>query len=140
MPAIKHYLLINSSPENVYTALTTKKGIQNWWTTQTKIGKKVGEVNIFNFGDRYHNEMKITDLQPNKKVEWECFIGDKEWIETRLIFSLEKKDDSTILRFTHAGWKEETDFFASCNFQWGHYMKSLKDYCESGQGSPFRQH
>ena len=139
MPDIKHYLIIESSPQKVYEAITTKHGFANWWTPKTKIVNKTGDINIFDFGNRYHNEMKIIDLQPNKRVEWECLVGDKEWIGTKLIFELEEKDNETILRFTHSNWKAETDFFASCNFEWGYYMRSLKSYCETGAGTPFKE-
>jgi uncharacterized protein YndB with AHSA1/START domain len=139
MVAIKQYLLIKSPTGKVYQALTTRDGISNWWTEQTEIGKKVGDMNVFDFGSRYHNEMKITDLQPNKRAEWECIEGDKEWIGTTFIFDLEEKEGDTILRFTHGNWKEETDFFASCNYNWGYYMKSLAKYCEEGKGTPFRE-
>ena len=137
MAAIKHYLIVHSSPEKIYKALTTKTGAANWWTVQTEIGNKVGDTNIFDFGERYHNEMKIADLQPDKRVEWKCYEGDKEWIGTNLIFELEEEEDDTILRFTHSNWKKETDFFASCNYTWGYYLRSLKLYCESGLGTPF---
>ena len=139
MVAIKHYLLIKSPPGKVYQALTTRDGISNWWTEQTEIGKKVGDMNVFDFGNKYHNEMKITDLQLNKRVEWECIEGDKEWIGTTFIFDLEEKEGNTILRFTHGNWKEETDFFAFCNYNWGYYMKSLAKYSEEGEGTPFRE-
>jgi hypothetical protein len=46
----------------------------------------------------------------------QCEIGDKKWIGTKLIFEIEGKNNSCILRFTHEDWKEETDFFALCNF------------------------
>ena len=55
------------------------------------------------------------------------------------IFDLEEKGGNTILRFTHGNWKEETDFFAFCNYNWGYYMKSLAKYCEEGKGTPFRE-
>lgn len=138
MPAIKHYLIVRSSPEKIYDALTTKEGVANWWTVQTEIGSKVGDVNIFDFGERYHNKMEIVNLQPNKRVEWQCLEGDKEWIGTTLTFEVEKEDDHSILRFTHKDWREETDFFASCNYHWGYYMRSLKLYCETGEGTPFK--
>jgi len=138
MPAIKHYLIVRSSPEQIYKTLTTKEGAANWWTIQTEIGCKVGDVNTFDFGERYHNIMKIVDLQPNKRVEWECIKGDKEWIGTRLTFEIEKQDNNSILRFTHNNWREETDFFASCNYHWGYYMRSIKLYCETGEGTPFK--
>ena len=137
MTAIKHLLVINSSPEKIYSAITTKKGVATWWTEQTEIGSKVGDINIFDFGERYHNEMKILNLIPNNKVEWECLVGDKEWIGTKLIFKIEEKDNGSVLKFTHDNWKEETDFFASCNYHWGYYMRSLKLYCETGKGNPF---
>jgi hypothetical protein len=41
--------------------------------------------------------------------------------------------------FTHADWAAQTLFYASCNFNWGLYMKSLKDYCESGKGKPWKK-
>jgi hypothetical protein len=43
------------------------------------------------------------------------------------------------LRFTHGAWREMTDFFAACNYNWGFYMRSLKAYCETGKGQPFTQ-
>jgi len=138
MAAIKHLLIVNSSPEKIYSAITTKEGAANWWTEQTEIGNKVGDINIFDFGDRYHNEMKISKLIPNKQVEWECLEGDKEWIGTKLIFEIEEKDEGSVLKFTHGNWREETDFFASCNYHWGYYMRSLKIYCETGKGTPFQ--
>lgn len=137
MKSIKHLLLIRSSPEKIYKALTTKEGVANWWTTQTEIGSKVGEINVFDFGKTYHNKMKIVDLKLNRKVEWECLEGDKEWLGTKVSFEIEKKDEDIILRFIHSNWKEETDFFASCNYHWGYYMRSLKLYCENGSGTPF---
>jgi uncharacterized protein YndB with AHSA1/START domain len=138
MTAIKHLLVIKSSPEKIYSAITTNEGTAKWWTEQSEIGNKVGDINIFDFGDRYHNEMIILNLIPNKKVEWECLVGDKEWIGTKLIFEIEEKDKNSVLKFTHGNWREETDFFASCNYHWGYYMRSLKQFCETGKGNPFQ--
>jgi uncharacterized protein YndB with AHSA1/START domain len=138
MTAIKHLLVIKSSPEKIYSAITTNEGTAKWWTEQSEIGNKVGDINIFDFGDRYHNEIIIINLIPNKKVEWECLVGDKEWIGTKLIFEIEEKDKNSVLKFTHGNWREETDFFASCNYHWGYYMRSLKQFCETGKGNPFQ--
>jgi uncharacterized protein YndB with AHSA1/START domain len=33
MPAIKHYLLIKTPAEKVYTALSKTEGLCGWWTT-----------------------------------------------------------------------------------------------------------
>jgi len=71
MAGIKHYLLIKSSPEKVYTALTTTKGLKEWWTSEAKAEEFVGGIAEFIFGEQYHNKMKVTYLEPNKKIEWE---------------------------------------------------------------------
>ena len=134
---IRHIITIKCPPEKVYKALTTKEGIQGWWTVDTVIEPKINSIAEFIFGDRYHNKMVITDLQANKRVAWYCLEGDKEWIGTDFTFDMEEKDGQTVLRFGQNNWKEPTDFYAICNFQWGQYMVSLKNYCETGKGSPF---
>ena len=137
MSSIKHYLIINAQPEKVYNAITKTVGLKSWWTVEAKAEERVSGTAEFIFGERYHNKMRIINLQDNKIVEWECLEGDKEWIGTTFLFDIEEKDGSTILRFSHNNWREETDFFAWCNFNWGYYMNSLKQYCETGEGTPF---
>ena len=137
MPSIKHYLVIKAVAEKVYTALSKTEGLCGWWTVEAKADERVGGTAEFIFGERYYNKMKITNLLNSKKVEWKCLEGDKEWIGTTFLFDLEEKDGSTILRFSQNDWKEETDFFASCNYNWGYYLISLKQYCETGEGTPF---
>ena len=127
MNAIKHFLIIETPVSKIYKALTTREGITNWWTPQNSIGEKVGDVNVFDFGNRYHNEMEIKQLELNKNVEWSCFVGDKEWIGTNILFSLEEIEGKTAIRFSHYNWLEETDFFASCNY---HIVKPEKE-CRS---------
>ena len=137
MAEIRHYLLIRARPGVVYRALTEQSGLAAWWTRETVAEPRVGSIAEFKFGDRYHNKMTLTALEPDRRVEWECFEGDKEWVGTRFVFELEEKEGRTILRFGQLDWRQETDFFALCNTTWAHYMQSLKQYCETGEGTPF---
>ena len=137
MPDIKHLLRINASPSNVFKAITETEGLSNWWTRQAKAKPAINSIAVFDFGDKYHNEMRITDLTDGKKVMWKCEVGDKEWVGTNIIFELSNEDSKTILKFSHSGWKEATEFFASCSYNWGWYLTSLKKYCETGKGTPF---
>jgi uncharacterized protein YndB with AHSA1/START domain len=136
MPAIKHYLIIKSPVEKVYNSILTTEGLRSWWTDDASAEEKVGGVAEFNFDEQYHNRMKITNLEENKIIEWECMEGDKEWIGTTLKFMFESNGENTILRFNHGNWQEDTDFFASCNYQWGYYMRSIAKYNETGTGTP----
>lgn len=135
MPEIRHNLIIKTNPEKVYEAITTQEGLANWWAKQTIAKPEVGFVNIFTFGT-FRNEMKITILNPNKKVEWKCINSIEEWIDTNILFELEEKEGHTLLRFTHSGWRAVTDTFAGCNYDWGRFMTSLKLFCETGTGTP----
>ena len=135
MPEIKHNLIIKTNPEKVYEAITTQEGLANWWAKQTIAKPEVGFVNIFTFGT-FRNEMKVTILNPNKKVEWKCINSIEEWIDTNILFELEEKEGHTLLRFTHSGWRAVTDTFAGCNYDWGRFMTSLKLFCETGTGTP----
>lgn len=135
MPEIRHNVIIKTTPAKVYEAITTQEGLANWWAKQTIAKPEVGFVNIFTFGT-FRNEMKVTILNPNKKVEWKCINSIEEWIDTNILFDLEDKEGHTLLRFTHSGWRAVTDTFAGCNYDWGRFMTSLKLFCETGTGTP----
>ena len=137
MAEIRHLIVIAASPEKVFGALTEQAGLGGWWTTAVKATAVLGSIAEFDFGDRYHNEMRVTRLEANRLVGWECLVGDPEWVGTTFTFQLEPQGNGTLVRFSHDAWREMTDFFASCNTNWGFYMRSLKAYCESGRGQPF---
>ena len=135
MAEIKHYVVIKTTPGKIFNAITTQEGLENWWAKQTTANPELGFVNVFTFG-KFRNEMKITKLIADKKVEWKCINSIEEWIDTNISFDLEAKDGRTILRFAHSGWRAVTDTFAGCNYDWALFMKSLKSLCESGTGTP----
>ena len=135
MEAITQKLVIKATPEKVFNAVTTQEGLAGWWAKQTAAKPEVGFTNVFTFGD-FRNEFKVTKIVPNQKVEWLCTKSIDEWIGTTVHFELEEKDEKTILRFSHSGWRAVTDTFAACNYDWGRFMTSLKSLCESGAGTP----
>lgn len=138
MADIRHLLTINAPVSKVYKAITDQEGLANWWTKETKAEPTVGSIAEFRFGERYLNRMRITSLVPDKKVTWECIQGDREWVGTRFVFDLEEREGKTLARFAHTDWDEATDFYALCNYHWGQYMVSLKNYCETGKGTPYQ--
>lgn len=138
MKEIRHLLVIYVPPQKVYRALVEQKGLASWWTDDVTAKPEENTIAEFNFGNRYHNEMIINRLVENRLVSWECRVGDPEWIGTTFSFDLEERGNDTILRFCHGNWRELTDFYASCNYNWGYYLGSLKKYCEEGKGYPFK--
>jgi uncharacterized protein YndB with AHSA1/START domain len=138
MADIKHYVTIKSPAEKVYRDITEQEGLAGWWTRELKAKPEVGFIDEFHFGQKdYENiKMKVTRLDTNKRVDWVCLDGDPQWIGTNVSFELEEKDGNTGLLFTHGNWKEATLFFASCSYNWGFYMNSLRELCNKGKGTP----
>jgi uncharacterized protein YndB with AHSA1/START domain len=132
---IRINVVIKAAPQKIYSAITTREGLESWWCKHTTAKPELGFVNVFTFGN-FRNEMKITTLTPNNKVEWKCISSIEEWIGTCISFDMEEKDGKTILRFVQSGWKAATDTFAGCTYDWALFMKSLKLFCETGTGTP----
>jgi uncharacterized protein YndB with AHSA1/START domain len=137
MAEIRHNVAIKATPEIIYKALTTQEGLAGWWTNNTIAKPELEFINIFVFG-KFRNEMKVTKLIQNKKLEWECINSIEEWIGTQISFELEERNNHTLLRFTQRGWKEMTDTFAGCNYDWAVSIESLKALCEKGSGAPYQ--
>ena len=135
MENIRLNLTIKATPEKIYDAVTTEKGLSGWWAKETKAKPEVGFINTFTFGD-FTMKMKVTKLLPSKTVEWTCIESVDEWIGTFVSFELEEKKEKTLLRFTHGNWNSATDMFASCSYDWATFMTSLKSLCETGTGAP----
>lgn len=54
--------------------------------------------------------MKIEKLEPGKQVVWSCHGDHPEWAGTALTWNDSSENGTTVLRFTHSGWKSVTDF------------------------------
>ena len=136
MVDIHQTLRIIAPADRVYQAITEQEGLRGWWTRQARAEPVVGHVNEFPFASGDFNAMRVFTLEPVSRVEWECVEGAGEWIGTRIVFQLEPDGDSTLLRFSHGGWREDTPFYRMCRRAWEYYMTSLRSYCEGGRGRP----
>ena len=135
MPTILHVMTIEADPAAVYTALSTIDGLSSWWTSTTEGSCAPGDVIGFRFGE--HVARFRVDSSSSSQVKWTCLESAPEWVGTTLTFDLRPADTGTSLRFAHAGWAEQSDFFGHCSLKWGVFMLSLKSALETGLGRPF---
>jgi uncharacterized protein YndB with AHSA1/START domain len=136
MPTIKLLFHINAPQEKVFEAISSIKGIQNWWTVQTSGSDKKGGTISFRFGEM-GPDFKVIEQIPNKKIKWQCTAGIPDWIGTTVNFDLDQNEGKTRVRFEHGGYPNDGDFFASCAFSWGRYMESLRQYCQTSKGEAY---
>ena len=135
MATIYHQVGIKAPVEKIFNAIATLQGVSSWWTLTSGDPTLEGEL-TFSFGE--HDVFaKVTAYENNKHVEWTVQGEEGEWLNTRICFDLDEKQDQVMVNFQHADWKEATDFLAHCSTKWAMFLLSLKKYVETGTGMSF---
>lgn len=139
MADILHLIKINAARERVYQAITTAEGIRQWWTRDVDLDSKAGGHGEFRFaaGTRI-TKVRIEELKPFFRAVWKPLAAPiPAWLDTKIEFELNaEEDNSTTLRFSQCGFKQTDDLFAMVNTAWAVFLISLKEYLETGKGTP----
>lgn len=133
MADIKHSIPIAAKPDAIYPLIATAKGFRQWWAEDVAEPAGVVELGFFKRSTVYRLRLKVDNAPVD--AEWVCETGD-EWNATRIAFRLEAGNSGALLRFTHGGWKAETDYFVACNTTWGELMYRLKAVAEGKTPGP----
>jgi uncharacterized protein YndB with AHSA1/START domain len=133
MADIRHAIQIAASPETVYPLIATAAGLAQWWAADVTESDGKVELGFFNRATVY----RLTPIveAPPSRFEWLCETG-QEWSGTQLQFHLVAAGSGTLVRFTHAEWQSETDYFVSCTTVWGELMFRLKAAAEGKPRGP----
>jgi uncharacterized protein YndB with AHSA1/START domain len=135
MPDILHRISIDAPSKEVHDVIASTDGIARWWTGRPVPGQhEPGSTFSVYFGDadRPAAVMRVVTDTPDQ-VEWLVTDGPESWVGTRISFGLRARaDGGTTLLFSHAGWREATEFMSGCSSNWGSYLTSLKTGAEGG--------
>jgi uncharacterized protein YndB with AHSA1/START domain len=133
MADIRHSLQIAASPEVVYALVSRAAGLAQWWAADVTESDGKLELGSFNRSTVY----RLTPIveTPHSRFEWLCETG-QEWSGTQLQLHLVTAGNGTLVRFTHADWQAETDYFVSCTTVWGELMFRLKAAAEGKPRGP----
>jgi uncharacterized protein YndB with AHSA1/START domain len=133
MADIRHSIPIAAKPETIYPLIATAKGFGQWWAADISESAGAVDLGFFNRATVYRLRLKVDE--PSVQAEWICETGD-EWNGTHISFQLESRPAGAVLRFTHGGWRSETDYFLNCNTTWGELMYRLKAAAEGKPRGP----
>jgi uncharacterized protein YndB with AHSA1/START domain len=153
MAIIRQQILIEAPVAKVYEAISTADGISSWWDKQTAIQTDRGLVLEHNPGPQHGVvKLRVTDLVPNKRVEWECISTHPKsspasaWTGTHFIFDMTERNSvassgsdlsqrgATALDFSQTGYDERSEFFETNKSAWEQVLQSLKQVLESRRG------
>ena len=129
---------VKASPGELFDALTSVCGLTAWWTRATGSGDAGGELR-FLMNSPEPLVIHVDEATRPASVRWtvtECsFLSD--WVGTRPTFTITAVGGgASELRFRHHGLTSELECIDMCTRSWDHYLASLRDYLESGRGSP----
>jgi len=139
-------IIVSNTPRAAYQALTT--GFDKWWTTDCNPICETGDKIKFRFGPTFW-VMRANILDPDKFVELECIeahhVHDglpssilKEWEGTKLKWEIQKQEEKTKIVLIHEGLMPSLECYEVCEQGWDYFFfKSLKQYLNTGEGSPF---
>jgi uncharacterized protein YndB with AHSA1/START domain len=144
MAKIKLLIAIKAPAEKVFPLVSTAAGLAQWWASD--VTESGDEVTLWFFkrssSYRLQRTRAVAPSQagasvgaPSGGAEWLCQNG-QEWQGTRIVFDLAENKGLTLVRFTHADWKSETDYFTSCTTTWGELMFRLKAAAEGQARGP----
>ena len=134
---ITHKVLIRADRQKVFDAMTTARGLDQWFTKGSSIDRKAGGMLIFRWKDwgpdRYTGEAKcpIVDVIVPEKFVF------KWWEDhyTIVKMNFEEADEGTLLRLSEYGYEDSREGhrrLIECATGWGEALTLLKFYCEHG--------
>jgi uncharacterized protein YndB with AHSA1/START domain len=140
---IKKSIVIDTSPEVVFKAITDPNELTNWFPDNAIFDGRVGGKVRFTFNkekskelDRdYSPEGTVKEFIPNKKVSYTWQLkGTPEFHETSVTWELEEIEaNKTRVELVHSGFtgKEEGKLsFTEHDKGWSYFLDRLAKHCE----------
>jgi hypothetical protein len=135
MPDIKHSIQIDTLPQLVHPLVASAEGFMRWWASDVTEDRTTRNLELGFFNRATVYVLHPVQFAAPRQAHWLCQSG-KEWSGTRLLFDLTEQKNQTVLRFNHAHWAAETDYFVACNTTWGELMFRIKAAAEGKNPGP----
>ncbi|MBU6478042.1 MAG: SRPBCC domain-containing protein [Xanthomonadaceae bacterium] len=138
MADILHQVQIDAPREAVYRAISTAEGVRSWLSRDADLGVTVGGNGEIRFaGGTRVLKVRLEELSPSTRVAWKVLSAAMPtWADTRVEFSMDTEDTGTKLRFAHRGFPPADELFAMSATIWASFLISMKQYLETGKGTP----
>ena len=139
MPDIFHNFTIAARRGAVFEAITTPKGLDEWWTKSSSGDPRSGAIYELDFGPGFSWRARVTQVVPNEAFELQLIQADDDWTDTRIRFDLTTNSGITAVRFRHLGWQSTNDVYRVSCYCWAAYFRILRRYLEHGERVPYER-
>ncbi len=125
-------LELDTSPEQIWNALTDPKQLVQWFPLEARVTPGVGGKFFLSWGPDYEGEGEIIAWEPGKRFGWKEPLGTIEFI-------IEARGGKTILRLVQSAFLSgeawEDEWFESTSYGWGFMLISLHWMLERHPGA-----
>ena len=126
---------VDAPPHRVLEALKTADGIRGFWTSRAEVPTAVGETLRLGFAVAPAPFDLRLERSDDRGVTWRTESFPPHWVGTRVIWTVEPRDDGSTVGFMHAGFDDGADA-GHAAYTWGQIMVRLKQFAESGRPDP----
>ncbi len=133
MADMTHSIQIASPLERVYPLVASGNGFSQWWAADVTESRGIVDLGFFNRNTIYRLKPELIEARRQSALALPIRAGVEG---TRLLFDVTASGKNTLLRFTHAGWRAETDYFVACTTTWGELMFRIKAAAEGKAPGP----
>jgi len=122
--------------ERIIAAVTDDAEIGQWWTAVTASEHTGDEIRLAMGG--HWLSFTVTRRAANE-VSWTVTTCEMapDWVGTEPTFTIRSGPDGTNeITFRHIGLVPALECYDMCRAGWGHFMPSLLQYLQTGEGLP----
>jgi uncharacterized protein YndB with AHSA1/START domain len=137
--SLVHQVNVKATPDTIYQAVSTERGLASFWTSDSKAETSVGSTATFGFGGP-SQRMKIDELASAKRVKWTALPDFPNWGDTTVTWEIKPAENGqTSVTFRHTNWPAAVtaDDLGSINYTWGMVVDRLRQYAETGKPVPY---
>lgn len=122
----------------ILAALTDDAVISRWWTAATRSERHGHDVRLVSGAGAPFVDFTIEHTPGTGEVAWAVTACvEPDWVGTKPSFSVRPNDDGThAVEFRHVGLRPALPCFDQCRAGWDHFMPSLHQFLETGEGRP----
>lgn len=135
MADIFHDLPIRVSPDQVFEAISTPAGLNEWWTKRCSGEPRLGAQYVLWFGPEHDWRAKVTACEPPGCFELNVTHAHEDWLGTTVGFRLAEAGQPTVtgVRFSHTGWPQPNEHWRISCYCWAMYLRVLRRFLEFGE-------
>ena len=139
MHDILHDFPVRASAAAVFTAVSSPRGLDAWWTLTSAGEPSLGSEYALGFGPEFMWRARVSRCDPPTRFEFTLTLADEDWTGTRVSFECEERSGVTTVRFSHCGWPHANSHYRTSSFCWAMYLRLLARYVERGEVVPYTQ-